>query len=437
MTSKQMTRPSSFAADSHPVAGRWRRMFGAIAEWVLGGPRRRPSRLAAVGAPLKVASPAEDEPRPASTLPRPAVNATARIIAAFDSAHPVRQRKDLYGRDDKLDTLFEAVLFSRQHAIIHGSRGSGKTSLAQVFGDYADQQGAVVIYTACEAASSFAELMRPYLSFIPDSCIPFAEKHNFQREREALSPSDFGSRAIVDLFSRLAPECQIILIFDEFDRVEDEAVNSQVATLMKLLSDARLPVQVLLVGIARTLEDLILCHPSLRRHLVPIPIGRISREDTQALIATGAQRAGVTFDVDSTDDIADISCGSPYHVQLFCYVAAIEAVRRGADTVNAEVTRLAMRRAFDTWGMLNPDDANLFQSLTSCDLGTRSVIQRAAREAAMWDSLTTNDEVEALLGPALSRDGKRSDRAYFRDGAAPQFLLAILALQQGAKLKVI
>ncbi|UIJ43992.1 ATP-binding protein [Sphingomonas cannabina] len=415
----------------------WRRAL----RWLLGKPEERTVQTVAAIAPepLKrtAAGAGLGSGRPAVNTRLAPVSAAARIIAAFDAAHPVRQRQNLYGRDDKLETLFEAVLVGRQHAIIHGSRGSGKTSLAQVFGDYADQEGAVVIYTACEASTSFADLIRPYLGFIPDSCIPFVEKHGFRIERDALLAGDFGPRMVVDLFSRLTPDCQIILILDEFDRVEDGEVNSQVATLMKLLSDARLPVQMLLVGIAQTVEELILCHPSLRRHLVPIPIGRISRDDTFALITTGAQRAGVTFDEASQGEIADLACGSPYHVQLFCYLAALEAVRRDCAAVDLVITRVAMRRAFDTWALLNPGDAELFQRLAAADLDKRTRIQRAAREAAMRDSLSADEEIEGLLGPALRRDTGRSERAYFRDGAAPQFLLTILALHQGARLKAV
>ncbi|WP_174296489.1 ATP-binding protein [Sphingomonas bacterium] len=350
-------------------------------------------------------------------------NPAARIVAAFDSAHPVQERERLHGRDDMLDMLFEAVLFNRQHAIVYGARGSGKTSLARIFGDYADQQGAIVIYTACESTSSFAELLRPYLSFIPSSCIPFASQASFEAERQKL-PDEFGPRIAVDLLSRLDPDVQVILILDEFDRVDDEKVHAQVATLMKLLSDARLPIQLLIVGIAGTLDDLIGSHPSLRRHLLPISIGRISPNDTRTLIETGAQRAGVTFDEGSIQEIARISCGSPYHVQLFCYVAAVEAVRQDRDTIDFELARRGAVRAFDTWATLNPNDAALFRALADASPDQLEAVQAAAREAAGHDTVSAEGVGVGLLAPALRPDG-RSGRLCFIDSAAPQFLLAI------------
>jgi hypothetical protein len=186
----------------------------------------------------------------------------------------------------------------------------------------------------------------------------------------------------------------------------------------------------LIVGIAHTMDELIRCHPSLRRHLVPIPIGRISREDTYALIDTGARRARVSFDEESKAEIASISCGSPYHVQLFCYVAAIEAVRRDTDVVNLTTTRVGLRRACNTWGMLNAEDLELFQALATAEAQTVRLVECAARSAAVQDYVHTDERTASLLGAALRRDEQREGCYYFRDGAAPQFLLALISLQR-------
>lgn len=409
-----------------------KRWISRFVDWFFG-PRPYPDRPAFADVahvpPAHAVPPANREPAHAPTIADrfSRRNATARIIDAFDAAHPVRQRKNLYGRDDKLEALFEAVLFSRQHAIIHGARGSGKTSLAQVFGDYADQQSAVVLYTACEASANFADLLRPYLAFIPDTCVPLSEKAAFARDRREL-PEHFGPREAVDFFSRLSPDTQIILILDEFDRVTDAEVERQVATLMKLLSDAQVPVQILIVGIARTLDELIACHPSLRRHLVSIPIGRISREDTFALIQQGAQRAGLRFDEDVQDQIATVACGSPYHVQLFCYVSAVAALSNAREEIDLPTLHHAMRRACDAWGRLNYEDFELFRQLSDGDADTVARIERAAREAAIHDSIHGDPETMALLGTALVPEDAGEERFVFRDSVAPQYLLALIAL---------
>jgi hypothetical protein len=415
------SRPSGLVSVGHALRACW--------NWLQGMPGSESApRDYGPRAPIGRAQEAATADAVAPTRIAPylaARNATSRIIEAFDSAHPVRRRENLYGRDDKLESLFEAVLLSRQHAIIHGARGSGKTSLSQVFGDYADQQGSIVIYTACESHASFGDLIRPYIDFLPDSCVPLNDKAAFQSAREGL-PADLGPRAIVDFLSCLVPDCQVVLIFDEFDRVTDPDVNDQIATLMKLLSDARSPVQIILVGIARTVDEIIVAHPSLRRHLVPIPIGRISSEDILALIDTGATRAGVQFSEESKAEIAAVSCGSPYHTQLFCYVAALEAVRRGRNVIDLELTRIGMRRAFETWSNLNQDDATLFRALAAGSNDQVKLVRAVALEAATHDCVSGDGEGVRLLGPALRQD-RDAARFYFRDSAAPQLLLAMLA----------
>lgn len=403
------------------------RLLRASWRWLVAYPPQELHRTT----PAPTTPAASPEPSPAFAAPPNSSdsfgsNATARIIEVFDATHPVRRRENLHGRQDKLTWLFDTVLFGHQHAIIHGARGSGKTSLAQIFGDYADQRGAVVIYTSCESGSSFSEILRPYIEAIPDSTVPLGDIAAFSKDREQW-PDQFGPRAVVDLLSRLSPDCRLILILDEFDRVENQEANEQIATLMKLLSDTRAPVQLLLVGIARTIDELIVCHPSLRRHLVPIPIGRISRDDVEKLIETGANRAGLTFTEESRNEIATIACGSPYHVQLFCYVAAIEAFRRETRVVDLTFARIGIQRAFDVWAMLNTQDAEFFRQIALRSRADVEAAAIAAREAAERDSLQADTPGAALLAPALCTDGARRDRFYFRDGAAPQFLLALLS----------
>ncbi|WP_165799589.1 ATP-binding protein [Sphingomonas oleivorans] len=371
-------------------------------------------------------------------LPKPGTAADPRrsaVLSAFNATRPVDRRKDLHGRDDKLELLFDAVLDRDHHAVIHGARGSGKTSLVRVFSDYADQCGAVMVYMACEERSSFAELLRPYLKFIPPSCVPMGEEQAFQDEVAALE-EDFGPRALVQLLSRLH-DCQLILILDEFDRVTNRAVQSEVATFMKLLSDALVPVQLAIVGIARSVTDVISCHPSLRRHLSAIPIGRIAAEDVRTLIDQGAQSCGLAFDEDSRSLISSLSCGSPYHIRLFCNYAGLKAVKSDAQGVDATIAIAGILDATDNWARLNEEDHSLFIRLVRADQPVRDALAAVARMAAQEDAIdiarlerqageAAGDALH-LLADALMPDGGEEGRLTFKDSIAPQFLLVLLA----------
>src|SRR5205085_268271 len=114
-----------------------------------------------------------------------------KIARVFDSAHPVRTRDELFGRAEELKQLLDATISFGQHSIIHGARGSGKTSLARIFGDHADQDGVVVIYMACEPGATFADLLRPYLHGIPLSAVEPSKRTQFKDELARL-PQQFG-----------------------------------------------------------------------------------------------------------------------------------------------------------------------------------------------------------------------------------------------------
>ncbi|WCT73231.1 ATP-binding protein [Sphingomonas naphthae] len=357
------------------------------------------------------------------------------LTQAFNPSHPVERRRDLCGRDDKLAALFDAVLTQKKHAIVHGARGSGKTSLVRVFGDYADNRNAVVIYMACEPGVSFGELMRHYVRFIPGTSLSVEDVASFEREVATLSAAS-RPRDMVEILSRIA-HTQVIFILDEFDRVTDSNVQGEVATFMKLLSDAHIPVQLLIVGIARSVSDIIECHPSLRRHLTAIAIGRIAREDVGLLVDQGAARAGIQFDAQGRDIVVRTSCGSPYHARLFAYQAGLEALRRGTTLVDGAAALGGLASATEQWARLNESDSALFERLAATAPAMRARLADIARVAAIGDGFTrasipderdTNVHLEGALEGALVSDVRDISRKIFRDSLAPQFLLATIEL---------
>lgn len=354
----------------------------------------------------------------------------AKILRTFDSAHPVRKRDELFGREEQLYELLSATLELGQHAIVHGARGSGKTSLVRVFGDYADQRGGVVIYLACEPQMSFANLVRPYLQALPTGAIALDERSRFRHELDAL-PDEFGPRDMVELVAERVNR-PTLFIFDEFDRVTDPAVKAEVAAAMKLLADSLSSVMFMLVGIARNVADVVHGHPSLRRHMHVVAIGRIEPTSVDALINAGEAATGLTFDAEARQVIARASCGSPYHVRMFCHHAAISSLARGSTSVEENDVRAGLRSALRQWASMNVDDARRFVTLVE-DPALRPELERVARAAALTDRLPAdNDPTHELLAGALAPDGSDANSLVFHDSIAPQFLIAYVILMEGA-----
>lgn len=353
-----------------------------------------------------------------------------KVARTFDSAHPVRTRNELFGRTRELDELLSATLYSGQHVIIHGARGSGKTSLVRVFGDHADGEGAIVIYLACEPGGSFADLICPYLRALPPAALVSGTRARFQEDLAAL-PENFGARAFVDLVAeRIAGP--IVFIFDEFDRITDANVKAEIAVAMKLLSDALVGILFTLVGIANNVANVIECHPSLRRHMRAVSLGRIEPGSVKELIDAGEIATGLTFKDDAREAITRASCGSPFHVRLFCHHAAIAAIARGSSNVVGLDARSGLHSAILQWAAMNVEDARKFMSLVESK-AILSEIERIAYAAALGDRLPADIEnARTLLGDALIAEDSGGQSFVFRDSVAPQFLIAYVILAEAA-----
>ncbi len=354
----------------------------------------------------------------------------AAIMTAFDAAHPVERRGDLLGRNDKLDLLFDAVLEQGHHAIVHGARGSGKTSLVRVFGDYADQQQAVVVYLACEPTGDFDALVIPYLNYIPPAAL---QPGGRARLEAGLSGPErrSGARALASLLADTVAQ-QVILILDEFDRVVDQDLQSQMATFMKLLADARVPVQLVLVGIAQSVDTLIASHLSLRRHVTAVDVGRLSDAEAKEIIDRGCALSHVAFDSAASDLIVRVSLGSPYHIRLFCQSAAMAMLRKGSVTVDRAVAVQGLSLATTAWGRLNETDHAIFTAASGLTPARRRKLETFAAALVADHGVSPADQASAkteidLLGPALAGQSARPGWLAFRDSLAPQFLLALLA----------
>lgn len=366
----------------------------------------------------------------AAPATRSLAESRAALMSAFDAAHPVQRRRELRGRDEQLEAMFDGVLYQRKHAIVHGARGSGKTSLVRVFADHADRQGAVLIYLACDAHTDFAGLMQPFIRFIPAGNIPAGRERAFRAQADALG-SDFGPRALVSMLVELAPK-PIIFILDEFDRITDRGVQDALATTMKLLSDAKAPVQLLVVGIGQSVAELIEHHPSLRRHMVAIPVNRIADSEIAKLIDDGAAQARIVFAAEAAALVAEAACGSPYHARLFAYHAGLAGLNDGGETISQPAAAVGIRRAIDEWGRMNEADHELFARLAT-SASARPALMATARLAAREQWLVRERcEVDCsnaltLLAPALEGD---NDRSRFHDSLAPQFLIGTLLVSQ-------
>jgi Cdc6-like AAA superfamily ATPase len=266
---------------------------------------------------------------------------------AFTPTRPKHDAAMFSGRFREMQRIIAAIEEERAHVVVYGERGSGKTSLCNILAGKAGEAGYFVLQYACSTGVSFEEIFRTFLRRIPASFL--AEGLGLGTRRvdsfaQLLPEGAFGISDLIEVFGRVHDR-HVILIVDEYDRVSDETVKAKLAELIKIMSDASVPVTMLLIGVADDVRDLFGKHPSLQRALVTVPMPMMSRRDLEGLIAAGEAHAGLAFAPAVREEIIDFAQGLPYQAQLLCLFSARNAVRRNVREVEREDLRYAIERA--------------------------------------------------------------------------------------------
>jgi hypothetical protein len=128
------------------------------------------------------------------------------------------------------------------------------------------------------------------------------------REHE-LSPD-----AVRRLLRDLDPPALIKI--DELDRLEDDEALTLLADTIKTLSDHSVPSTLVLVGVARSIGDLIGEHASIVRALVQIEMPRMTAKELFEILAKGCDEAGLTIRGDAAAEITLLSEGLPHYTHL-------------------------------------------------------------------------------------------------------------------------
>jgi hypothetical protein len=290
-------------------------------------------------------------PGPALMRGRPRDGEMAKLHALLrDAFTPTRPKHDatlFSGRFREMQRIIAAIEEERAHVVVFGERGSGKTSLCNILAGKATEAGYVILQYACSTGIGFEDIFRNFLRHIPGTFLAEgwgAGGRRVDNFSQLLPEGPFGVHELIEVFARIHDR-HVILIVDEYDRVVSEDVKNKLAELIKIMSDASVPVTMLLIGVADDVRELFGKHPSLQRTLVTVPMPLMPRRDLEGLIAAGEAHAGLTFVPEVREAIIDFAQGLPYQAQLLCLFAARNAVRRNSRQVERDDLRYAVERA--------------------------------------------------------------------------------------------
>lgn len=272
----------------------------------------------------------------------------------FTPAIPIDQTDLFAGRKEQVGQIIDAVGQRGQHAVVYGERGVGKTSLAKTLSQRFRGLGKSVDapIVTCDGTDTFTSLWRKMLSELhqpqhvtpagfnsvpAEITVPLAEQLP-----EAATPDD-----IRRILTPLGHGPIVVLIFDEFDRLRDQAIKRLMADTIKSLSDHAVRATMILVGVAENIDELLGEHESIGRSIVQIQMPRMRLAELEEIIKKGERHLGMWFDADTSETITSLSQGFPSYTHLLGLHSVKQALDGHTRRVESDHVQRAIAKAVE------------------------------------------------------------------------------------------
>ena len=282
------------------------------------------------------------------------------IRPRFTPAAPVESAELFAGRSAQAQRLLNAIYDKGQHVVMFGERGVGKTSLALVTTSILPSENWNAFRVTCDARDTFASLWSRVLGRLSVMA------------GDVRLPDDASA---AEVFKAIAgARGQSVIFIDEFDRIPDPQVSYRMADLIKMLSDERHDITVIVIGVADQASRLVVAHPSVQRALVEIHLPRMTMDELRQVVEKATSAMHIPIDERGSDIIAYLSFGLPYFAHLVGLAASraaledAESLQIGVSHIRAGIRAAAMqmpellRIAYDKIVSVPDEDAVLVAS---------------------------------------------------------------------------
>lgn len=274
------------------------------------------------------------------------------LKSIFRPSSPTDDQQLFRGRHTQLRGVMSGLAERGQHILIYGERGVGKTSLGYMARALFDSNPGVhrlSVRLQCADGQTFTEIwqnfyvklrsetakrskdFRQYL----ESALDAADEVLNYPNADALTATDVA-RALGIISSHV----ELLIIIDEFDRLGAWDETTPFGDLIKSLSDDRLPVTLVIVGVADSIDGLIKAHASTPRSLRQILMPRMEKSELLSIVNDGYAEfekvSGYELDCDekAAEAISAVAEGFPYYAHLLAGAAGTEALYQGAHRIS-------------------------------------------------------------------------------------------------------
>lgn len=245
---------------------------------------------------------------------------TYEIMELFTPSAPIDENELFAGRAHEISQIIEATLQRGQHAIIYGEKGVGKTSLARTFSVRLIRPTKTLssVVINCDPADTFSSVWRKVYADLAEQ----DGGANLANASPLVLSPDHVRRDLSNFELTTTP----IIILDEFDKLEDSAIKGLIANTIKSLSDYSIPATIVLVGVAKSVNELFAEHASIGRALTQIPMPRMKPGELAQIIDKRLPRVGMSISPIAKAQIIALSRGLPHYTHLLGQHAARRAI---------------------------------------------------------------------------------------------------------------
>jgi hypothetical protein len=191
-----------------------------------------------------------------------------------------------------------------------------------------------------------------------------------------------------------------LIVLDELDRLADDDALTALADTIKTLSDHAVASTIVLVGVARSIGELVGEHASIVRALVQIEMPRMSRSELAEILTKVCEKASLTARQAAIDQITVLSEGLPHYTHLLGLHAGQLAVQNDRTEISVGDVQGAIPKAVDRHTILNDyqqatrsarRDALFTEVLLACALAPKN-------QLGFFTSGAIRDPLEAIAG---------------------------------------